>query len=161
MDIKNAVNTAAGKLGTFTKTAVKKTGEAAETAKLNLALISEKRKLEKMFATLGKLFYEQAKGTDVRIQIRVQVFEIDEQKSVIASLRREIIASKGKAVCAFCGKPMEMEATYCNHCGKQQFVKNYGCEENGCGCNEETADEVTEAEDFVDAFKDVNDKYFS
>lgn len=159
MDIRNAVNSAAGKVGTFTKVAIKKTGEAAETAKLKLALITEKRKLEKMFSTLGKLFYEQVKGTDLRIQIKAQMLEIDEQKAVIASIRSEIVASKGKAECAFCKKPLDMDATYCQNCGKQQFVKKCGISNGQCEGETGSAAPLS-ADEFVDTFKDTTDKYF-
>lgn len=160
MDIKNKVNTAAGKLGKFTRTAIKKTGEAAETAKLNIALASEKRKLEKMFSTLGKLFYEQVKGTDVRVQIKAQIFEINEQKNVIASLRADIAASRGKAQCIFCGKPLDLESTYCQHCGKQQFAKAGTSAAHNDEGNESVSQKPLSAEDFVDTFKNITAKYF-
>lgn len=159
MDIRNAVNSAAGKVGTFTKVAIKKTGEAAETAKLNFALVTEKRKLEKMFSTLGKLFYEQVKGTDLRIQIKAQMLEINEQKAVIASIRSDIVASKGKAECAFCKKPLDVDATYCHNCGKQQFVKNCGCSNGQCD-DEPTSADPLGTDEFVDTFKNTTDKYF-
>lgn len=121
MDFKYVVNSAAGKARHFTKTAVKKTGEAAEYAKLQVAFISEKRKLERMFSTLGKLFYEQVKGTDVRVQIAAQIMEIDEQKAVIKDLKRAIYEAKiRKAPAGYdtevctddlcCDEPAEAEA---------------------------------------------------
>lgn len=161
MDFKYAVSSAAGKVGHFTRVAVKKTGEAAELAKLRVAFISEKRKLEGMFSTLGKLFYEQVKGTDVRVQIAAQIMEIDEQKAVISKLKSDIVAAKGKAVCAGCGSPIDSEAAFCPACGERQFVKKNGSFSH---MNKEASDlhagKPLSCEDFVDTFKDISAKYF-
>ena len=161
MDFKYIVNTTAGKVGTFTKAAVKKTGEAAEIAKLQVTFISEKRKLERMFSTLGKLFYEQVKGTDVRVQIAAQVMEIDEQKAVIKDLKSAIVAAKGKASCAGCGKPIDAESAYCPSCGAKQFSKkNVTSDKDLSSESAEAQSKPLSTEDFVTTFKNTTAKYF-
>lgn len=119
MDIKSVVDSVASKASEIAKTAAKKTGEVAESAKLTIALNSEKRKLDELFKELGRLFYEQAKGSDVRIQIAAQVMQIDEQKEVIEDLRDAISAAKGKIACDFCGKEFSVDAAHCPACGKK------------------------------------------
>ena len=155
MDFKYIFNTAAGKVGGFTKAAVKKTGEAAEVAKLRVAFISEKRKLEGMFATLGKLFYEQVKGTDIRVQIAAQVMEIDEQKAVLADLKSAIVNAKGETYCDGCGKPISSHLAYCPSCGAQQFSGK-----NTAADGAATSQKPLSTEDFVNVFKDTTAKYF-
>ncbi len=154
MDFKYIFNSAAGKVGGFTKAAVRKTSEAAEIAKYRVAFISEKRKLEGMFATLGKLFYEQVKGTDIRAQIAAQVMEIDEQKAVLAELKSAIVNVKGKIYCESCGSPINAELAYCPGCGAKQFAEKSGVSE------EATSQKPLSTEDFVNVFKDTTDKYF-
>ncbi len=123
MDFKNIVDNVANKAGTLAKSAAKKTGEVAEHTKLRIAAKVEKSKLEDMYTTLGKLFYEQVKGTDVRVQIAAQIMEIDEQKLTISNLVTEAAAAKGCMICANCGKEMDFDATFCPHCGKKPEAK--------------------------------------
>ncbi len=119
MDFKNIVD----KAGTFAKSAAKKTGEVAEHAKLRFSAKVEKSKLEDMYRELGKLFYEQVKGTDVRMQISAQIMEIDEQKLVISNLITEAAAAKGHMICDVCGKEMSFDAAVCPHCGAKPEAK--------------------------------------
>lgn len=123
MEIKTILDGVANTAGTFAKSAAKKAGEVAETTKLNITLKSEQRKLEGMFTTLGKLFYEQSKGTDVRAQIVAQIMEIDEQKQTIDDLRTILVESTGKVICNSCGKGIDIDDAYCPVCGKKQEPK--------------------------------------
>ena len=119
MDFKSIVDNVTAKASEIAKTAVKKTGEAAESAKNAITLKSENNKLEGLFTTLGKLFYEQTKGTDVRAQISAQIMQIDEQKLVIENLRAIMAESSGKMVCESCGKDIDIDSTFCPVCGKK------------------------------------------
>ena len=119
MDIKSIVDNVTTKATSIAKTAVKKTGEVAESAKNTITLKSENNKLEALFTTLGKLFYEQTKGTDVRAQIAAQIMQIDEQKMVIEELRTIMAESSGKMVCESCGKDIDIDSTFCPVCGKK------------------------------------------
>ena len=119
MDIKTIAGDVAAKAGSLAKTAVKKTGEAAEAAKLTLLIKSEQKKLDSLFTVLGKLFYEQTKGTDVRAQIVAEIMEIDEQKKIIADLKATMIENSGKIICDFCGKEIDIEHPFCPECGQK------------------------------------------
>ena len=119
MDIKSIVDDVAAKAGSLAKTAVKKTGEAAEAAKLTLLLKSEQKKLDSMFTVLGKLFYEQTKGTDVRAQVVAEIMEIDEQKRIIDDLKATMIENSGKIICDSCGKEIDLEHPFCPECGNK------------------------------------------
>ncbi len=160
MDIKAIVSNVAAKAESLARTAVKKGGEVAESAKLNIILKSEERKLEGMFSTLGKLFYEQIKGTDVRAQIKTQAMEIDEQKLVIKELKLTITEANGKAKCEFCGNEIEIDAAYCPACGKAQVMKKFGGE-NASVSEEAHAGKPLSTDDFVKFFKSTTEKYFS
>ncbi len=119
MDIKTIAGDVAAKAGSLAKTAVKKTGEAAEAAKLTLLIKSEQKKLDSMFTVLGKLFYEQTKGTDVRAQIVAQMMEINEHKNIISDLKATMIENSGKIICDSCGKEIDLEHPFCPECGKK------------------------------------------
>ncbi len=155
MDIKSIVESVASKVDSLARTAVKKGEEAAESAKLAISLKSEQKKLDGLFATLGKLFYEQVKGTDVRAQVKAQIMEIDEQKLVIEELKLAVAESKGKASCIHCGSDIAIDAVYCPACGKSQASGK---------CSKATAEvsggKSLGTDDFVDFFKDTTDKYF-
>ncbi len=123
MGFKEMIGDVANTAGTLARSAAKRAGEVAESTKLNITLKSEQHKLEGMFTTLGKLFYEQAKGTDVRAQIVAQIMEINEQKQVINDLRTVLVEAGGKVICASCGKGIDIEDAYCPICGKKQEPK--------------------------------------
>ena len=120
MDIKSIVENAAAKADSLARAAVKKGGEAAEAVKLNISLRSEQKKLDSMYTTLGKLFYEQVKGTDVRVQVKTQIMEIDEQKLVVEELKLSVAETKGKAACIHCGNDIAIDAIFCPACGQSQ-----------------------------------------
>lgn len=159
MDIRTIFNSAASKIDSLARIAVKKGGEAAESAKLNLTLRSEQKKLDTMFVTLGKLFYEQVKGTDVRTQVKTQIMEIDEQKLVIEALKLTIAEANGKASCKSCGNDIEIDAVYCPICGSSQATKKHGetAKSDGTGASNTKA---LGTNDFVTFFKDTTNRYF-
>lgn len=140
MDIKSIVDNVTTKASEIAKTAVKKTGEAAESAKNAIALKSENNKLEELFTTLGKLFYEQTKGTDMRKQISVQIMQIDEQKLVIENLRAIMAESSGKMVCDSCGKDIDIDSAFCPICGKKIEPKFVFDEAENAKASEEKED---------------------
>lgn len=140
MGFKKIIGDVATTAGTLAKSAAKRAGEVAESTKLNITLKSEQHKLEGMFTTLGKLFYEQAKGTDVRAQIVAQIMEIDEQKQVIGDLRTILVEAGGKVICSSCGKGIDIEDVYCPICGKKQEPKlMFGDFDSGSTISDENA----------------------
>ncbi len=141
------------------QTAVKKTGEVAESAKQAITLKSEQQKLERLYTEMGKLYYNQ-ENAEV---LAAQVMEIDEQKRVIDELKAQIAESKGKTVCASCGKELEENSLFCNVCGaKQEPKKNIANEP--CAEKAEDAEgsrgEPLSAENFIAFFKKTMEKYF-
>lgn len=160
MEFKKIVHTVAGKAGAIAKSAAKKTGEAAGNAKLAITYKSEKIKLEKMFTTLGKLFYEQTAGTDVRAQIVAQIMEINEQKKSIEDIKALMEEVKGKASCPGCGKSISIDAAYCPVCGQK-----LGITAEDDRTKEEIIDDIIntkglDTDGFVSFFNETTDKYF-
>ncbi len=144
MDIKAIVNDVTEKAGSLAKSAVKKTGEAAESAKFRFLMKSEEKKLDAMFTELGKLFYKQVKGTDVRAKTTAQIMEIDEQKQIINDLKSAIIESQGKMICDSCGKAIDIENVFCPECGKKIEPKLMHNDDQ-----DEETDEISDNDDSV------------
>ncbi|MBQ8510796.1 MAG: zinc ribbon domain-containing protein [Clostridia bacterium] len=113
------LNKAAENVNAAAKTAAKKTGEVAESAKLTIALKTEQSKLEGLYNQLGKLYYEKAEEA----QLAAQVLEIDEQKVVIEQLKAEIAENSGKVICPGCGKEISVDVAFCPACGTKQEEK--------------------------------------
>ncbi len=113
----------AGKAGSFAKNAASRTGNAAHTARLAIKYRSAKGKLENMYTTLGKLFYEQTGGIDVRKQIAAQVAKINAQKKTVEELKFLIEEARGKMTCESCGKTIGIDSLYCPVCGSSQFME--------------------------------------
>ena len=158
MRIRSAMGSAADKAGDIAASAVKKGSEVIESAKLNFALRSEKKKLERMFSVLGKLLYEQVAGTDVRTQIKAQIMEISEQKLVIEDINSHIKDASGKEECEFCGSYIDVESAYCPNCGRSRGINISNADET-VSFGEDDADPkaaedaVLAAEDAVDALE--------
>lgn len=144
MDIKSIVNDVTEKAGSLAKSAVKKTGEAAESAKFKFLMKSEEKKLDAMFTELGKLFYKQVKGTDVRAKAAAQIMEIDEQKRIINDLKSLVIESQEKMICDSCGKAIDIENIFCPECGKKIEPKLMHNDNP-----EEETDEISDSDDSV------------
>lgn len=162
MDFKAMIGNVTDKASHLAKSAAKKTGEVAEQAKLSLSVRAEKNKLEEMYTTLGKLFYEQVKGTDVRAQVTAQVMEIDEQKLVIKNLSEEITEYNGQIICDGCGKKMSLEDSFCPNCGKKLEAKKPSVDTENKKDEASDKEPPSEGDDnFTTAFEDVTDKYFS
>ena len=145
--------------------AVKKGGEVANVAKLNISLGDKKNKLTKLFTELGQLTYDKADAAD----IAAKIVDIDDVKAAIEALKVEIAAANGKVFCK-CGKEIEADATFCKYCGAK-VEKPEPAEETTekASAKPESHEEADEkevidtkpltAEEFVDTFESVMDKY--
>ena len=150
-----------GKAQTAAQTAAKKTGEVAESAKLNISLKTEQQKLGRLYASLGQLYYEKAEEA----QLAAQVMEIDEQQQIIADLKVVIAEQKGKILCPACGKEIDGDSLFCNAGGPtQEQKKNLTTEEAAPEAAPAEAPAAPAkpltAEEFIDFFKATMVKYF-
>ena len=94
-----------------------KAKDLAEITKLQLAQKEQERRLEQLYAQLGKCFYE-----SVQMEEGSEFFEMAQS---ITQLREEIAASKeqqmllkGGVRCVACGTLMEADAMFCPNCGE-------------------------------------------
>ncbi len=159
------------KASSAAKTAANKAGDVAESAKLSITLKSEQSKLNGMFSTLGQAYYESKNGADNAELLAAQIMEIDEQKRVIAELKALIAENNGKMFCPSCGKELNIEDAFCSACGAKQEPKNAPSNDEEEPAKEEPKNEPKEepaksakpltANEFIDAFKDIVNKYYN
>lgn len=96
-----------------------KAKDLAEVTKLQLAQKEQERKLEQLYAQLGKNFYEKAvqeegaEFPDLLQSITRTLEEID-------SCKQQQLLIKGGVRCAACGTLMEADAMFCPNCGAQK-----------------------------------------
>ena len=96
-----------------------KAKDLAEVTKLQLAQKEQERKLEQLYAQLGKCFYEKA------VQEEGAVFpdllqSITQTLEEIEACKEQQMLLKGGVRCAACGALIETDAMFCPNCGAQK-----------------------------------------
>lgn len=94
-----------------------KTKDLSETAKLKLDIKSKEDFLEKQYAELGRLFYNEHKD-DATLPYE-QFSEIAETITSIAELKSSLMDIKGAKLCPKCGAQMPEDAGFCSKCGEK------------------------------------------
>ncbi|OMH19753.1 hypothetical protein AC231_18835 [Clostridium pasteurianum] len=104
--------------------AVKKTGEFIEISKLNLDISCEEKKIDVLYAKIGKKIYAQyMKDRFVNNNFIKYCKEIDEIKYKISSIEKKILKVQNKKICPLCGNELTKNAVYCEHCGFKQKTR--------------------------------------
>ena len=96
-----------------------KAKDLAEVTKLQLAQKEQERKLEQLYAQLGKSYYEtaaQEESDPVLEQLRCIAQTLEE----IETCKQQQLLIKGGVRCAACGTLMEADAMFCPNCGAQK-----------------------------------------
>lgn len=96
-----------------------KAKDLAEVTKLQLAQKEQERKLEQLYAQLGKCFYEKAvqeEGAEFSDLLQSITQTLEE----IETCKQQQILIKGGVRCAACGTLMEADAMFCPNCGAQK-----------------------------------------
>ena len=97
---------------------VKKTMDIADLTKASVKLAAEEEKLEKVFAEIGKIYYEQYKS-DPDVKLKGYIAQIELMNEQIDELRAVVHTLKGEQACAQCGQSIKNHAKFCSHCGAQ------------------------------------------
>lgn len=96
----------------------KKTMDIADLTKASIRLASEEEKLEKVFADIGRIYYEQYKD-DPDVKIKGYIAQVELMKEQVEELRLAVYTLKGEQPCTKCGKAVKNHAKYCSHCGSE------------------------------------------
>lgn len=104
----------------FGEKAAQKTQQISGVAKLTAQAAEEERKLNNVYAQIGKLYV--GGDTDALNDLVSAAREAEEK---IAALRKEINVLKNVRVCASCGAEISPTAVFCSHCGAEQPREEY------------------------------------
>lgn len=101
-------------------TAGRKAVDMTDLAKAKLKIAENERALTATMEALGRLLYDERKGTTALPEDTVAelVAQADELKKQNEDLQAEIDNNRGKKTCPFCGASNEESALFCNQCGK-------------------------------------------
>lgn len=96
-----------------------KAKDLAEVTKLQLVQKEQERKLEQLYAQMGKRFYESAQMEEGS-EFFGMAQSITQLREEIAVSKEQQLLIKGGVRCAACGTLMEADAMFCPNCGAQK-----------------------------------------
>lgn len=97
-------------------TAVQKTQEAAEVAKLNGQISNEEKHIHNLYTTLGTLYFQKC-GMNPDSEFESVCQEIIQVQENIKMMRNQILEIRSQIVCPSCGSPVEKGTAFCSNCG--------------------------------------------
>ncbi len=99
---------------------------AADLAKLNAGISSQKKKINELYAAVGEKYVE-LHAREPEEALAAYIDDIAECKREMARLNDEIKKVKGVAICPYCESEIVSESRFCNICGKELPVADsYG-----------------------------------
>ena len=105
------------KISSASQSAVQKTKEMAEIAKLNSQISDEEKKLNSYYSQIGKL-YIQIHRNDFGAEFAELMTAVKQSEDKIVSCKKTIEDVKGIARCVKCGAEIPSTAAFCNACGE-------------------------------------------
>ena len=103
---------------TLTK-ASKDVGQKAKdlsgVAKLTMDIHTKEEQVQKLYAQIGKLYFESHKDDDPAEY--AQIAQIKEMLVVIEDMKKDLMELKGTKICPKCGKEIDSKDTFCKGCG--------------------------------------------
>jgi ribosomal protein L40E len=108
------------KLGETIVSAGKDVGQKAkdvsEVAKLKMDIRSKEDFVEKQYAALGKIYFEEHKD-ETECEQSEQIFLIKEALEEVERMKAEVLKIQGSTECPGCGAKMPEDAAFCSNCG--------------------------------------------
>ena len=108
------LNNLGQKISDVSQTTIKKTKDLADTAKLNLNISEEERKIDTA--------YEQIRE-DAEEDVKTWLDAIAVSEARIKECRESIHQMKGVAICPSCGASVDADAAFCSACGQKMPEK--------------------------------------
>lgn len=104
------------------QSAVQKTKEVADIAKLNSLIYDEEKRISNNYLEIGKLYVSlHADGHEADYDEMIAA--IRESEAKIKECRHQITEIKGIVVCEKCGAEVPVHAAFCSTCGAPMPVK--------------------------------------
>lgn len=136
--------------GTITKTgksAVKKTKDLAEIAKLTSEIEETKSLIKGVYVEIGKKYCELFDRETASNEFTIDVATVENLQSQLETLKIKRLALRGKVVCEKCDRAVDDEYSFCSFCGAKLPEK----------AAEEEAEDVPEIPEICDADEEIDD----
>lgn len=92
-----------------------KAKDLSGTAKLTMDIHMKEDQVQKLYAQVGKLYYEEHKDDEQAAY--EEMAQIKEMLTVIEDMKKELMELKGAKVCPRCGQEVKAADAYCSSCG--------------------------------------------
>lgn len=92
-----------------------KAKDLSGSAKLTMDIKSKEDYVQKMYAEIGKQYYETHKDDEELVY--EQMAQITEALAVITDMKKELLNLKGAKTCPRCGEEVKAADAYCSNCG--------------------------------------------
>lgn len=116
------LNNLGQKISDVSQTTIKKTKDLADTAKLNLNISEEERKIDTAYEQIGKWYVEKHRE-DAEEDVKTWLDAIAISEARIKECRESIHQMKGVAICPSCGANVDADAAFCSACGQKMPEK--------------------------------------
>lgn len=125
MPIMDSLSKIAKSVGDGAKTAVKKSEDMVEIAKLNKAITNEEDRIKLTYNEIGKIVYSKYERNEAVEDELIQFCnKIDEFQNNILSIKQKIAEIKNVKVCSNCGTEVEPTSEFCVKCGTKLEIAN-------------------------------------
>lgn len=123
MPIMDSLSKIAKSVGDGAKTAVKKSEDMVEVAKLNKSITNEEDRIKLTYNEIGKIIYSKYEKNEILEDELIDFCrKIDEFQKNIFALKEKIAEIKNVKICSNCGAEVELSAESCGKCGAKQEV---------------------------------------
>lgn len=127
MPIMDSLSKIAKSVGDGAKTAVKKSEDMVEIAKLNKAITNEEDRIKLTYSEIGKIIYSKYEKNEIVEDELIQFCnKIDEYQKNIFEIKQKIAEVKNVKICSNCGTEMESTTEFCVKCGTKQEAVDQG-----------------------------------
>lgn len=123
---------------------MKKSGTAIEIQKAKLKKVSLESDMRELYASLGKLYFEEYADGDMPKEMAELCEKITACQHAINEAEQRAALLKGVVICTSCQVEVDKDASYCPKCGAEII---HVVEDDEDGVEPEEAEESAEADD--------------
>ena len=143
-----------GVTGTVAKTSenvMKKSSTAIEIQKAKLKRVSLEGDMKELYASLGKLYFEEYADGDMPKEMAELCEKITSCQHAINEAEQRAALLKGVVICSNCQAEVDKDASYCPKCGAEIIHVAEEDENVDAASSEEVDDEVPDGADTEDS----------
>ncbi len=120
------------KISQASQSAVKKTKDITDIARINSCISDEEKRIESMYFQIGKL-YSVVHANDYEADFAVMINTIKEAEGAIAEYRNQILEIRKVTRCPKCGAEVPNNTAFCGTCGYSMPVDETKVACQSCG----------------------------